>query len=304
MSGSAKSSLPLLVGLLSLLIFILVYMNIFTPARERIKALKEANEALETEIEDLQNKSDAREYYASETERMRKIRKVIYGFFPADVMIEDAIVMALNIEDEAPALVPSVGFVPSADIYTMGDEREQVDLSERVEESQANADDGETTLEEDVEVAQAGGATYYSEGADVHVDAIKLPGGYEGEYGKVTLRDAVTTLNFQTSYDGMKRLVEYFTEKDDRTTIAQISLAYDTSTGLLNGSSTLNQFSLTGTGRSYTPPAFPIDMIGTSNIFGTVRLENGGYDVTMPQDEGMPLEESESPEESDDGGVG
>ncbi len=274
MSGKGSSHLPLLVALLSALIFVIVYMYVFVPKQESIERLREANAKLAEELSDLHIKTDNQEYFRMEAERLRGEIAEIYSYFPADVQVEDAIVTAQEVEDQAPALISSIGFVPSATMYTVG-EGVAEDMSEQIEESQANAEgDLDTTLEEDVMTAQEGGATTYSEGAEIYVAPIQLPGGYEGEFGPIVLRNAVTTLNFETSYEGMKNLVDYFARTEKRTTIAQINLAYDSNTGLLNGSTTINRYSMLGTGAEYELPVFNPGNLGTSNIFGTITIHN------------------------------
>ena len=274
MSGSGKTSLPLLVAVLALLAFILVYMNLFTPAKDRISSLKSENESLETEIADLKEKVSYQGYYETESDRMRMAVRTIFGLFPADVKIEDAIVTAIDLEGSAPAVIPNVGFTPSVDVYSVGD-------GGAGETAQEESAPEETSIEEDVETAAEGGATTYSDSSVPKPETITLESGYQGPYGSITLRNAVMTLNFQTSYSGMKNLLQYFAASADRSSISQINLAYDTTTGLLNGSATVNRYSLTGTNRQYTPPAFPVNEIGTSNIFGTVELTGGRYNVDM-----------------------
>ena len=50
-----------------------------------------------------------------------------------------------------------------------------------------------------------------------------------------------------------------------------ISLTYDTSTGKLSGTITVNYFAMNGNGVPYKDPDIQGIMIGSKNIFGTVK---------------------------------
>lgn len=77
------------------------------------------------------------------------------------------------------------------------------------------------------------------------------------------------SMNFMTTYNGFKKLVEYIKNYPDKTVIDSVSVNYDSSTGDLNGSLVIKRFSLTGTGKVYEEPYIDDINIGTDNIFGT-----------------------------------
>lgn len=77
------------------------------------------------------------------------------------------------------------------------------------------------------------------------------------------------TMNFTTSYDGFKKLVDYINNYPDKTEIDSVSVSKDSTTGLLSGSLVLKRYALTGTGKAYEAPVIDNISIGTDNIFGT-----------------------------------
>ena len=93
------------------------------------------------------------------------------------------------------------------------------------------------------------------------------------------------TMNFLTTYEGIKELSEYIRNYPEPTIIENVSVSYDSSTGALAGNLILNRFFLTGTGKEYM--GIPIDgiNIGTDNIFGTGESsEQDNVEINEPED--------------------
>ena len=76
-------------------------------------------------------------------------------------------------------------------------------------------------------------------------------------------------LSFQTTYDGMKKLLGDITASEDVKGIDNIVLTYDDTTGFLTGTLSVNFYSMQGTGAVYAEPAIKPVKRGTANIFGT-----------------------------------
>jgi len=79
----------------------------------------------------------------------------------------------------------------------------------------------------------------------------------------------IVSMNFSTTYNNFKKLVEYIKNYPDKTVIDSAAVSYDSSTGNLTGSLVIKRFSLTGTGKVYEEPYIDDINIGTDNIFGT-----------------------------------
>jgi hypothetical protein len=80
---------------------------------------------------------------------------------------------------------------------------------------------------------------------------------------------SVISMNFITTYDGFKELVDYINNYPDKTVIDSAAVSYDSTTGNLTGSLVIKRYALTGTGKVYEPPYINDISIGTDNIFGT-----------------------------------
>lgn len=77
----SKRDILLLVGFLGILAAVCSYVFVFQPTTEKNEALAQENKQLENRIADLQNKSENRDTYESETARMRREMEEIYQLF-------------------------------------------------------------------------------------------------------------------------------------------------------------------------------------------------------------------------------
>ena len=66
-------------------------------------------------------------------------------------------------------------------------------------------------------------------------------------------------------------MVEYLESQNGRTTIDSVNASFDSTTGNLTGTLTVNLFSMTGTSNSYTEPDAGSVAHGTGNLFGTIE---------------------------------
>ena len=95
------------------------------------------------------------------------------------------------------------------------------------------------------------------------------------------LQNRQITINYGVSYEGLKRSVQNIVEQTNRMAIESITVSYDDTTGLLIGSTTLNMYCIPGQDKPYVQPNFSAVLLGTDNIFGTIRVEteNGVREV-------------------------
>ena len=66
-------------------------------------------------------------------------------------------------------------------------------------------------------------------------------------------------------------MVDYLTDQTGRMTLDNVNASFDSSTGNLSGSITVNLFFMAGTGQTYTEPDAGSVAYGTDNIFGTIE---------------------------------
>ena len=84
------------------------------------------------------------------------------------------------------------------------------------------------------------------------------------------LKTKISNISYETSYKGFKEIMDYINENKDRMSVNNFSLSYDTETGLVAGTTSINMYSVTGTDKQYTQQNLSGVGLGTDNIFGTL----------------------------------
>ncbi len=79
------------------------------------------------------------------------------------------------------------------------------------------------------------------------------------------------TMAYETSYAGLKNTILHTKQHQNRMVIDAVTASFDSTTGYLSGSMTLNQFYIAGTENAYQEPYVPTLEIGLPNIFGTIK---------------------------------
>lgn len=78
-------------------------------------------------------------------------------------------------------------------------------------------------------------------------------------------------ISYETSYKGLKDIMDFINENKDRMSVENFSVSYDTETGLVTGTTSINMYSVTGTDKQYTQQNLSGVGLGTDNIFGTLE---------------------------------
>ncbi len=246
----SKRDVLLLLGFLGIAAAFCSYFLVFQPTMEKTEALVQENQQLMERIADLQKKSDNKGTYESQTAQMNRRIEEIYQLFPVDVREENAIILALNQELLAPMKVESVTIdalleVPLAEMP----QEEMPDATYEIDEVEA--------IEDDLGTQEAP----TPEGGDAQGAAGANP---------FNLMNRKTTINYEVSYEGLKRSVKNIGMQTDRMVIDSLSVVYDEQTGLLKGTTTVNMYCVPGQeGKEYEEPDFGGVLLGTDNIFGT-----------------------------------
>ncbi|MCD7708711.1 MAG: hypothetical protein LUI02_02425 [Clostridiales bacterium] len=81
------------------------------------------------------------------------------------------------------------------------------------------------------------------------------------------------SVRYAGGYEDLKSVLSYIADLNDRTTISSVSAAYDSTTGQLAGTMTINMYYMLGTDAEYEEPEFGTIDTGVENIFGAT-LEN------------------------------
>lgn len=253
----SKRDILLLVAFIGILAAVCSYFFVCQPTMEKTEALVQENQQLQERIADLQNKTENRDSYESQTAQMNQRMKEIYQLFPVDVREENAVLLAINQELLSPMKVESVTIdalleVPIAEVQ----QEEMPDATYEIDEVEA--------IEDDIGIQE--GPT--PEAGDTQGAAGVNP---------FHLMNRKTTINYEVSYEGLKRSVKNICMQTDRMVIDNLSVVYDEQTGLLKGTTSINMYCVPDQeGKEYEEPDFGGVLLGTDNIFGTRIVSSEG----------------------------
>ena len=257
----SKRDVLLLVGLIGVLAVVCSYFLVFQPTMEKAEKLQEENEQLEARIADLQNKSDNRDSYESQTAQMRQEMEEIYQLFPVDVREENAVLLAINQELLAPMEVQSVTIDALVEVPFVAEmDEEEHSATYEIEEVEEIED---ATGTQDEPTPETG---------EQSADGVN----------PFHLMNRRATINYEVSYEGLKRSVKNICMQTDRMVIDNLSVVYDETTGLLRGTTAVNMFCVPDQeDKEYEEPDFGGVLLGTDNIFGTrvIRSESSLPDL-------------------------
>ena len=110
-------------------------------------------------------------------------------------------------------------------------------------------------------------------GLDVNVSAITMATPVLlSEFGlgnrQKTLYGTVVNITYSGTYDNVKKMIEDIQTYEDKRNVSAFTAAYDTQTGNVAGTATLNLFALTGVDQIYQEPDTGNITHGVTNIFG------------------------------------
>ena len=249
----SKRDILLLIGFIGILAAVCSYFFVYDPLMEKSKTLAAENVNLQAQVQQLTIWNENQPIYQSETKRMEEEISNIYQVFPVDVKEEDCIMAAITQEINSPMLVASMSIEPKVDIDFSQKAAENAQQNPPMDASTSNTTTTDGTTDPNAAAAPAIGI----------------------------LQNRQTTINYGVSYEGLKRSVQNIVEQTNRMAIESITVSYDDTTGLLIGSTTLNMYCIPGQDKPYVQPNFSAVLLGTDNIFGTIRVEteNGVREV-------------------------
>lgn len=234
-----KRDILLLLLLVGVLAFYLVYQFFFLKVQTQIESVEAENEGLQTKISGLQALLPNEDKYNEEIETMTADMAEITSKFPADSRLEDSYLFAINLSDQSGMTYSSISVGAKEPFYQPG------------------ATDAESATGTAPAATEAAAADASPVGADTGMIMYKIPVGF----------------GIQTTYDGLKKAIDYICTQEERKTIESLSVSFDNSTGNLSGTMSVNIFTLTGTNNTYEEPNIPTDIpTGTGNIFGTIEI--------------------------------
>ena len=256
-------------------VFAAGYFFGYRPQMSKAEEIETASVPLETRLNELLEMAKNKEFYVEETSKYNQEVSDYVAQFPADVKEEDGILLARDMENTLDMEVSNIGistrnFIASLDGSTEEEIGELVDqtLSEKAnEQTQEQIDEIEGT---DTKAEEAL--------ADATEAAVS---DAENLTDLTVLFRRLDTLQFSGTYESLKDAVDYLASRSGRMTLDSVDASFDASTGNLMGTITINMFSMTGTGSTYTEPDAGSVALGRKDLFGTIATaetdnENNG----------------------------
>lgn len=258
----------ILLMFLGVALFAASYFFGYKPLMEDAAAIQAENETLQNRLDDLLALAENRQYYEEETDRMQAQISDYCKKFPFTIRPEDGIVLSMNMEKAIDMKISNVSLGQLEYIYSIdGNTQEDVlalpekTLMERGNENtqeQINEIEGVQEMPEaatEVDSSNAAGVAATAQGADI----------------SPILYRTKDSMQFRCTYKSLKEMVKYLGKQSGRMTLDNVNASFDSATGNLSGSMTVNLYSMVGGGSTYEAPNAGKVKTGTKNIFGTIE---------------------------------
>ena len=279
---ATKGQINLLIMLIGVLLAVASYFFVFTKFNERRAALASENATLQTEVDALQELADNKEFYIAETERMDKEIGEIIQRYPADVLAEDEVMYTAAIQSSNQMWINALNI----------QEKQQVMVAASAPANAAPVEETGDGLEEEAAAAPAAEPAP----AEAAAPTANLA-------SSVFLYSSPFSMQYKSTYTSIKDVVKSIVESDDRMSIKNLAIAYDSDTGCLTGNVDATMYTMEGTGTEYISPTVNGVPQGTPDIFrsGTVLNLNksnangeGAPDAETPEGETTEEDSAES----------
>lgn len=223
-----------------LLIFIILFCSYqfgYVKLTGKIDTLSSENLELSVKLNDLKQKDVAKEKYIEETDKMLADTQDMFNHLATSMTQDKNTIFVTKLEKEADMIVSAISFGDITHIYD----------SNRVMDNTTDQTANET-----------------SNGSDT-TDVTAEGKGLKGYQSSITI-------NYQTNYGGLKKAIDFINNYHEKMRIQSITAAFDSTTGNLTGTITIDLFMVSGEGREAELfDIYGIDL-GTDNIFGTFEL--------------------------------
>jgi len=108
---------------------------------------------------------------------------------------------------------------------------------------------------------------------EVYVEGYEEGEADEEGATQLHLYKAPVNYTYVATYDGVKNMVKYIFAQDDKKSIEGINVAFDDTTGNLEGTLDVNMYYMVGTGKDYKPYVIPSVPTGITNVFHSTNTE-------------------------------
>ena len=259
MTKATEGQKKLLILLLAIVMVAGVWRFVYTPLSEKSDQLETEIQNLQEQVDNLRSLNDQKEMFVERTAAFNRETSAIVNKYGPGNTPEKIIMFLVALSKETNMTIPSVSFGQETNVTVLADGTELSEAGMTGQEDVSSAD-GEAA--EGSGDAAAGG----DEGAAGGTEDVS-----SGKVSDYYLYNYPVTFSITVSYSGLKEALTYIQEYSERAVVDNISLGYDSATGRLTGSITLNMYTMTGTAKPYLAPQIDGISLGVANIFGSVQ---------------------------------
>ena len=260
----------ILLMFLGVLLLVLSYFFVYRGQMEEASMIESENVTLQTRLNELLEMAKNKEFYEQETMDMQSKILEYCEAFPADVRPEDGIVLAQSMENVMDMKISNVGLGEKEFIASLDGKTDE----ERVDEFEETLmEQGASVTEEQIaEIEETQGVSHEDAlRQQITENTLNATGDFLNAALSPTLYRTQDTIQFVSTYDSLKRSVKYLADQDGRMTVNNVNASFDSTTGNLTGTMTVNIFSMIGAANAYSKPDAGKVPYGTDNIFGTIE---------------------------------
>lgn len=246
-------------------IFAAGYFFGYRPQMEEAESIQASNAPLQERLNDLIKLAENKDFYLEETDSINAKIDEYTSAFPADIRSEDGIVLSMNMENSLDMQISNVGLGTREFIAALDGSTEDplLNMPDETLSEQANAQTQEQL--DEIEGTDVQGDKERQNASDEEVANLNQT------FTTPVLYRTQDSMQFTGTYASLKDMVDYLADQSGRMTLDNVNASFDSSTGNLTGSITVNLFSMAGTGKTYTEPDAGSVAYGTDNIFGTIE---------------------------------
>ena len=262
MSTRDKKIIIVLVGAVLLA---LSYFLVFQQAQEKKTQLESENATLKQKYDELSILATKVEDYKKEIVTMNDEIEKTLVHYQSYLQIEDTIMDVVSLEEETKSRVSnlSVATPTAIDINTGAAVDENAAATTTTDNStttDGTTTDGTTTDGTTTDGTSTDGTTTTDQTAATQNTIQPLYQLYGVE----------STVVFEANNKGLKKLIELVAGADNRQKVASLTVAFNESKGILDGTLVYDAYFLYGINKAYESPYIPSMPHGTKNVFGTV----------------------------------
>ena len=259
LSSISNREKRMLLMLFGVILMVLSYVAVFRPQMDKASEISAQNETLDSRLDELLSMAAKKEYYQRETQNMQDEIDKYCEQFPADIKEEDGIVLAQNIEKASGITIDTVG----TGVRLMVSDDGTVDEGSTEQQQTLSEQDNAATKEQ---VDKIEGNTEATTETQQQTDDALIE-------DSPTLYRTQDTLSYKGSYENLKKVVTYINGQTGRMTVDNITMTFDSGSGGLTGTMTVNIYSMSGIGNQYSEPDAGTSTYGKKNLFGTLQKQ-------------------------------